>query len=149
MIVTSSAPIVQRRDPQFAEPVPERYRRELIERACLGDSIAFARLYDFYAERVYAYMHFHVADKRATEDLTARVFLKAWRNIRCFDDDRSPFSVWLYLIARNAMLEYGRTHRDQVLVKEIIAPADEGLDAFEPFETCAEEHTSGQDIGHG
>jgi DNA-directed RNA polymerase specialized sigma24 family protein len=84
-----------------------------------------------------------VVDEHVAEDLTAKVFLKAWRSMPCFNDDRSPFSVWLYLIARSAMLEYSRAHRDDVRVKEIISPADEGFDSFEPFETCADAQEPG------
>jgi DNA-directed RNA polymerase specialized sigma24 family protein len=87
MTVTTVAPLVVRREPPF--PVPERYRRQLIDRACSGDSVAFARLYDFYAERVYAHMQFHVDNDQAAEDLTARVFLKAWRRMPCFNAAQS------------------------------------------------------------
>lgn len=136
MLTTNRMPLVQRQGTDLAAGNPEGYGSDLLRRARSGDSEAFARLFDFYADRVFDYMYFHVGDEPAAEDLTARVFLKAWRNILCYQPDREPFRVWLYLMARQAVIDYSRSQQGTSLVKEILSPADEGLGVFESAEPC-------------
>ncbi len=136
MVATSEALLLRRKQADLWAGVPEGYSRDLLVRARAGDSEAFARLFDLYADRVFDYMYFQVGNRDVAEDLTARVFLKAWRNITCYAADDEPFSVWLYLTARKAVLEYSRSQQDAAPVKEILTPADEGLDAFQSAEPC-------------
>ena len=82
---TTYAPLVTRQKPIFVEGAPEESRGPLVQQATTGDPDAFARLFHAYAGRVYSYMYLHVADETAAEDLTARVFNKAWKNIRCYE----------------------------------------------------------------
>src|SRR5512141_1524104 len=80
----------------------------LLQRAISGDSDAFARLFDRYADRVYAYMYFHLGEEQLAEDLTARVYVKAWLNIPCYKPERQSFAVGLYLVARNEVVALNR-----------------------------------------
>lgn len=84
-----------------------------MRRACEGDAKAFGRLYDEYADRVYAFARSRVDSAHDAEDVTATVFLKAWEAIGSYDDRGLPFSAWLFRIARNAVIdEYRRkAHR--------------------------------------
>jgi len=118
--------------------MPDAYQRGLVERAKLGDADAFARLFDLYADRVYDFMYFHVSNEHSAEDLTARVFLKAWRSIGCYEPEQPTFGVWLYLIARRAVIEFRQKQLRGQAVTEILSPTDEGLTAFELTEPCAE-----------
>ncbi len=136
MVATNHAPLLQRKESDLRAGEPEGYSRDLLARAKAGDSGAFARLFDLYAERVFDYMYFHVGNPTEAEDLTARVFLKAWRNIACCQPDTEPFSVWLYLTARKAVLDYSRSQRGASPVKEILTRDDEGLGVFESTEPC-------------
>ncbi len=137
MVLTAHWPLFKRHTDEFPDEVPAKYRRDLVKRAIEGDTLAFARLYDLYVERVYGYMHFHLNDEQAAEDLTARVFLRAWRGMPCYEPDKPPFHVWLYLIARQALIDFEREQRGgRVLDKEILSPADEGLDIYDRFEPC-------------
>src|SRR5512142_325519 len=106
MVLTAHWPLFKRHTEEFPDSVPAKYRRDLVSRAVGGDTIAFARLYDLYSDRVYAYMSFHVGDEQAADDLTTRVFLKAWRGIECYELGSPPFNVWLYLIARQALIDF-------------------------------------------
>jgi DNA-directed RNA polymerase specialized sigma24 family protein len=138
MALTNYLPLKKRPSHDLSAHIPDPHQRGLIALAKAGDSNAFARLYDFYADRVYDYMYFHVASEQTAEDLTARVFLKAWKNIGCYEQDRPAFGAWLYLIARNAVFEFKRQRQGGSVVMEIVSLADEGLAGYEPFRPCSE-----------
>jgi DNA-directed RNA polymerase specialized sigma24 family protein len=134
---TAYSPPVQRQQPEFTEPVPEPELHDLLQRSRSGDSLAFAALYAFYSGRVYDYARFNLGDEQAADDLAARIFLKAWRSIHCYDPGREPFSVWLYLVARRELLDFSHSRSDGAAVKEIVSPADEGLAAWDTDDPCS------------
>lgn len=90
-----------------------RNAARLIDRARKGDVGAFGRLYDEYADRVYAFVRTRTASAQDAEDVTATVFLKAWQSMPSYDDRGLPFSAWLFRIARNAVVD---DHRRSVRV---------------------------------
>lgn len=109
----------------------ERRLARTVRRACGGDAKAFERLYDEYADRVYAFVRSRVDSTADAEDVTAIVFLKAWEAIGSYGDRGLPFSAWLFRIARNAVVdEYRRKARRPVPVEETpetgesVEPAD-------------------------
>ncbi len=138
MSPTAYSPPTQPREPESTEPLPKHELRELLAAARAGDSLAFARLYDFYSARVYAYIYFNVGTEQTAEDLTARVFLKAWRSVHCCDPNRQPFGAWLYLVARGVLVDSADTQGASA-VKDIVSPADEGLAAFDGDAPCSEQ----------
>ena len=90
----------------------EQHLERLVARAREGDTRAFGRLYDTYADRVYAFVRARTASSHDAEDITATVFLKAWEAIGSYDDRGVPFAAWLFRIARNAVVdEYRRGAR--------------------------------------
>jgi RNA polymerase sigma-70 factor (ECF subfamily) len=74
---------------------------------------AFARLYDFYFPRVYAYVSYRVSSPQDAEDLVADLFFKAIRDLRRFEwRGGGSFAAWLFRIAHNLIVDhYRRTER--------------------------------------
>jgi len=83
----------------------------LVRQAQSGDVYAFAQLYEEYVEHVYLYITFRVENDRVAEDLTVRVFCKAWEQLDRYGVSGSSLIVWLYAIARNEIIAYYRTHK--------------------------------------
>ena len=82
--------------------------RELWRRAVAGERDAFAELYDRHADAIYNYCFRRCADWSAAEDLTAVVFLEAWRKRRGVAFDREDAVLpWLYGVAGNSILMLG------------------------------------------
>ena len=101
---------------------------DLVQRARSGDSDAFGRLYERSLDRVYRYIYFRVTDEDTAEDLTSKVFLKAWESLPRFKSGSSPFIAWLYTIAHNAVIDHYRTKRQTAPLDEILSlPASEPL----------------------
>ena len=101
-------------------------------------SDSFARLYDFYVERVRGYMYFHVPDEHAADDLAARVFLKAWKNIHCYEAGNSPSAYGSTASPGTPCWISWQSIARPRSVKEIISPADAGLELYGVFRPCAD-----------
>ena len=86
--------------------------RELWRRAAAGESEAFGELYDRHADAIYNYCFRRCADWALAEDLTATVFLEAWRKRKrvVFDCDDAVLP-WLYVVAGNVVRNEVRRHR--------------------------------------
>ncbi len=79
----------------------------LLRQASTGNREAFARLYDRYVDKIYKYIYFNVGDRSITEELTARVFMNAWRGLEQDKQARPSLSAWFYRLAHDVLVEYG------------------------------------------
>lgn len=89
----------------------------IIEKAIAGDTDAFGALYERYVRRIYNYIFYRTGNINDSEDLTARVFQRAFRHILNYDHRGVPFSAWLYRIAHNLVANW---YRDRSRKKEVI-----------------------------
>ncbi len=69
------------------------------------DAHAFTSLYERYYPRVYKYIYFRVGDHSAAEDLVSTIFLKALEKIDSYQEKRGEFSLWLFRIAHNVLVD--------------------------------------------
>lgn len=72
----------------------------LWRRAAAGDHDAFGVLFDRHSSAVYSYLFRRTADWSAAEDLTAAVFLQAWRKRSQVVFDGESVLPWLLGVAR-------------------------------------------------
>jgi RNA polymerase sigma-70 factor (ECF subfamily) len=93
---------------------------EIVALACRGDNLAFGELYERYVTKIYNYFYYRTGSNEDSEDLTARVFMRALKHIENYDDRGVPFSAWLYRIAHNLVANW---HRDNSRRK--IIPLDD------------------------
>jgi RNA polymerase sigma-70 factor (ECF subfamily) len=78
----------------------------------------FIANYNKYKDKIYTYFWYRVNfNKDLAEDLTAEVFLKAFKNIEDFDQSRS-FQAWIYRIAHNHLINYYRTANREVDIEK-------------------------------
>jgi RNA polymerase sigma-70 factor (ECF subfamily) len=82
---------------------------ELVQAACGGDVEAFGTLYQRFAERVFRYIAYRVHTPAEAEDLTAQVFLNAWKAISRYKPQEAPFLAWLYTISHNQVINYAKS----------------------------------------
>lgn len=69
------------------------------------DPDAFRTFYEAHVNRVYRYIFLRVQDAQKTEDLTAEVFLRAWKSIPSFKWRGTPLLGWLLRIAYNLVVD--------------------------------------------
>ena len=89
---------------------PEDDQRELIDRAQAGEAIAFGRLAEQHAARLWRCALALCRDSHWAEDLAQETLVEAWRCLARFDG-RCQFSTWLYGILRHRFLK-GRRHQN-------------------------------------
>lgn len=105
---TSTAPTTTRRPSADSDSAR---MLDLVERAQAGESEAFGRLYDQYADTVYRYIYYRVGGRATAEDLTSETFLRALRRIGTFTWQGRDFGAWLVTIARNLVADHFKSSR--------------------------------------
>jgi RNA polymerase sigma-70 factor (ECF subfamily) len=84
---------------------------ELWRRVRDDDPEAFGALFARHGERIHAYALRRTADPGTAEDITAVVFLEAWRQRATTELTRPSALPWLYGIAANTIRRWHRTRR--------------------------------------
>lgn len=92
----------------------------LVARAIERDREAFGTLYDRYFERIYRYVRLKLGDGVEAEDLTATVFLNAWRSIETFaPQGDNSFLAWIFRLAHNALIDQYRRRREITPLQDV------------------------------
>jgi RNA polymerase sigma-70 factor (ECF subfamily) len=87
-----------------------------LQQAATGNKEAFGILYERYVVRIYNYIFYRTGQPTEAEDLTAKVFFRAYNHIGSYKNTGVPFSAWLYRIAHNLVANW---HRDNSRNKEV------------------------------
>ncbi len=80
----------------------------LISRAKQSDRAAWDDIFQRHYQRVYIFVFCRIGDAAAAEDVTADVFVEAWKGIRRFSYRGVPLISWLYRIAHNLLADFLR-----------------------------------------
>ena len=70
-----------------------------------GDEESFAEIVKIYLNPIYNFLYRLAGDRDAAEDLTQETFVKAWKNLKRFDQSKS-FKTWLFTIAKNTAFDW-------------------------------------------
>ncbi len=84
-----------------------------VARTRLGEGAAFAAIYQRYAQRIYAYIYYHMKCSRDDAfDLTQETFIKAYRALpRLTAEPELNLSAWLRRIALNTCIDVIRRRK--------------------------------------
>jgi len=78
----------------------------LLVRNCLeGDESALEKLLEKYLDPIHSFLRYLVRDVSVVEDLSQETFIKVWKNLSKFDQDKS-FKTWIFAIAKNTALDF-------------------------------------------
>jgi RNA polymerase sigma factor (sigma-70 family) len=75
------------------------------------DREAFARIFDYFAPRLQAYLMRQGSDSALAEEITQDTMVILWRKAALFDPAKSSLATWLYRIARNRRIDLLRRDR--------------------------------------
>jgi RNA polymerase sigma-70 factor (ECF subfamily) len=84
---------------------------KLVEEYLLGNKIAFEELLERYLKQIYGFLFRLVGNQAVAEDLSQDTFLKAWKNLKRFDQERK-FGTWLFAIAKNTAFDWFKKKRE-------------------------------------
>lgn len=95
---------------------------EWVRKAIKGDAQAFTQLVELYQRPVYNLCYRMLGNAQDAEDAAQETFLRAYQNMRRYDNNR-PFSTWLLSIAAHYCIDQTRKRRyPLVSVEELVEP---------------------------
>ena len=80
---------------------------------------SFADLYDRHFGEIYRFVYWRVREQAAAEDVTAEVFMKAFKNLHKYEERGRPFSCWLYRIAINQVNDHFARRKECLDLAEV------------------------------
>lgn len=102
----------------------------LINKAKKGSQDAYGEIYRYFLKRIYRFIYYLIFDNDTAEDLTQDTFFKAWRSLGTYDVKKGSFQTFLFVIARNVVIDHQRKKKPLFLNLEKIAelPSAENLE---------------------
>ena len=86
-----------------------------IEKAKIGDQVAFTSLLDYYWNEVYGFMLKRTENETDAEDITIETFAKAFDKIATYNPE-FQFNTWLIAIAKNVHIDMLRKKKSTVFL---------------------------------
>jgi len=75
-----------------------------------GDEKSLEFLVKKYLKPVYNFVYRYSGSTQEAEDITQETFVKAWKNLKKFDVEKS-FKTWLFSIAKNTAIDFLRRRK--------------------------------------
>lgn len=93
----------------------------------------FGAIYDQYIEKIYRFIYLKVNTEEVAQDITSKVFLRAWEAYSKPKNEIANIGAFLYKVAGNAVIDHYRERgRSNVVSSEIVPEAiDLGRDIQE------------------
>jgi RNA polymerase sigma-70 factor, ECF subfamily len=112
----------------------------IIDRAVGGDTGAFGRLYDIYADRIYRHIYYRTSNIDDARDLTQEVFARAWQVLPKYKRTKTPFLGWLFTISHNRVIDYYRTKKDHAYLNTEIDMGNPIINPENILDTACTQH---------
>ncbi|HEX8939581.1 MAG TPA: sigma-70 family RNA polymerase sigma factor [Candidatus Limnocylindrales bacterium] len=120
---------------------------QLVTAARSGDAESFARLFDRYHGPVYRFVASRIRQPHDAEDVTQLVFVKALEALPRYESRGVPFGGWLFRLARNAVIDFVRTHRDHAELDGLLERSGADPGPHDVVALRADLHEVGQALG--
>lgn len=79
--------------------------KQLIAAHLAGDEKSLEILIRNYLKTIYSFIYRYVDNTYDADDITQEVFIKVWRNLKRFNQQKS-FKTWIFAIAKNTALDH-------------------------------------------
>ncbi len=109
--------------------MPDVSEAGVVARAQMGEAEAVSLLYEAHQPAIFRYVWSRLQERRAAEDLTGEVFLRMLEALPRYRSSTTPFRAWLYRIARNLIIDWGRRNRHDRLATPEETQADPAPDS--------------------
>ncbi|HSF45507.1 MAG TPA: RNA polymerase sigma factor [Chitinophagaceae bacterium] len=100
---------------------PTYTEHELVELLRLKSQEGFSYLYDNYSGALYAVIVSIVTEKEQAAEILQDVFLKIWKQIPTYNEQKGRLYTWMMQITRNTAIDHirSRGHKDQQKNREL------------------------------
>jgi len=79
--------------------------QQLVATYLKGDEKSLEILIQRYLKPIYSFVYRHVGDAQEAEDIAQQVFVKVWKNLEKFDQQKI-FKPWIFTIAKNTSIDF-------------------------------------------
>lgn len=83
-----------------------------------GEKEILVDIYEDFFPKIYNYIYYQINNNDVCDDLVSSVFMKVVKDIDKFDEQKSSFSTWIYIIARNTVIDYYRKAKRESDIEE-------------------------------
>lgn len=84
-----------------------------------GDTNTYRELVDRYQTGLIIHCENILKDRHEGEDIAQEAFIKAYKNLANFSNEKAQFSTWLYRIATNLCIDLLRKNKRKVHINDI------------------------------
>lgn len=91
----------------------------------LSDETELRAAYEAHGAELYRFALRQLGDDGAAQDVVQEVFLRAWKAADSFDPELAGLRVWLFAIARNAVIDEARRRSVRPWQSSLVAEPDE------------------------
>ena len=106
-------------------PVTSIETQLLVEKLKQRNRGSFNELYDHYASTLYGVISRVVNDPATAEDVLQETFVKVWKNIEHYSEEKGTFFTWLLNITRYTAIDYLRSRQHKQKLKNSDDPDNE------------------------
>ncbi len=106
---------------------PQRFTRELIDRAINSDQEAITQLYNMTKDNVYYTIKTMISDEDTAQDLTQDTFLKAMKHLEQLNEP-AAFRGWIKKIARNMTIDALRKRKVIFFTQMVSSDSEEAIE---------------------
>lgn len=78
----------------------------------MSEKFDITQLFKDHNEQIFRYIYARTGNKELSQDITSDTFLKAWNKRLTYKKDKASIKTWLYTIARNTMVDYFRSAKN-------------------------------------
>lgn len=79
---------------------------QIIKQILAGNKNDYALLMDRYYKELFKYIYNMTSSYESTEDLLQEIFMKIYKNLHKFNNDKASFRTWIYRISANHTLNF-------------------------------------------
>jgi RNA polymerase sigma-70 factor, ECF subfamily len=113
--------------------------KSFIQESLKGDHRAFEKLVEQYRDRVFWTAYNLVLDHEDARDVSQQSFIKIWKSLALFDQNRS-FAGWVCKITANCAIDFLRARKEMEPITDVAperATIDRDLDIRKMFDRIA------------
>jgi len=85
----------------------EETDEEIVNSYKKGNKEVFKTLIDRYTSPLFAFTA-RLAKKENAQDIVQEIFIKVWKKLDNFDEEKSSFKTWIFTIAKNTSIDFLR-----------------------------------------
>ncbi|MGI9102677.1 MAG: RNA polymerase sigma factor [Terriglobales bacterium] len=102
----------------------------LVRRCNAGDAVAWEEIVQRFNRRIYNICYRFTGSPDEAEDLAQEVFIKMYRTLKSYDEDKGAFMTWVATLTRNLLVDHFRKSKQDRMTDSMDEPAthdEEGL----------------------